>query len=594
MNHKFQKKFSADINQLLSTVTDRLYSDKEVFIRELISNSIDACIKAKHYANKGDIEFSRGSVLIKINQEEGQLLFCDNGIGMTRLDLELNLSTIAYSGTSTNKESTKEIKDSLIGRFGLGFYSCFAVATKVEVWSKSYREEEGNIWISNGTDGYDIECGNESFYKNFSPEHGTQILITLKEEQKRFLNEEDLKRIIKTYTEYVPIDIFINDMEKSVNIGKVLWQKQNMKEEDHDNIFFQLLGGNGTRYISMNKKKENMQGDYSCVLYCASKEFLYPTDIPPKPSISIFVNNIFVYQDFNILPSFMRFVKGLVDITNAPLNVSRESLQDSKLIQILHFVMPTMFLEELINKKNSNKEEYLEKFWKQYSGLMKEGACQDISYRSLLLDTFLFESAQKKEMISLEEYIKNNENITEILYTTNSNSSQIEFYLSQNKDVLIMNEKIDSLWPLVALSYGNKNFISIDSVIEEEDVSTEEKNMLNILTLHLKGKVKGVKFSKNLGNSLCSFLKDSSGEDYKFAQFINLDTLPILGINRSNKVILKLISMNTENVNLKKKNLIFDCLYTAAKINDSEIDRDRYLTTSVESSIYELIQENGL
>jgi molecular chaperone HtpG len=589
------KPFSTEINRLLEIVTHSLYPDKSIFIRELITNSVDACNKSRFFANKGVLTFSGGKIFIKIDAEEKTLTFCDNGVGMTLEQLEKNLSTIAYSGTREMVSKESLDKGQFIGQFGLGFYSSFVVADRVMVWSKHFESKQPNIWESDGKQGYQVRRAVDPFVPEFfthlqqinedksaNVEYGTQIKLFMKKDCDEFLNEFFITNYVKRNLNYVNALIYCQKLDEEINTGEVLWKKTNLSEKENNDIYAEVLSGQGSIYASSHVKKEGLNGTYTCLLYIPSKEYFLPAEMPQKPLVKLFANNVFVYDEYDILPPFCRFAKGIVDISDAPINVSRQSIQDSKVSrEILNF-LPKSLLDLLIKESRKDIQGYKEKFFQFYGPMLKEGLCVGTPYKTQLMDTLIFKSATNNSYIFLEDYIKNltENDAKEILYTTNPQSPQTKFYMEQGKDVLIMTDKLDNIWPNISDEYINYKFVSIDFTKEVKELTDDQKSIVLKAEEFLNGKVKSVKVCENIRDRVSSFMRDEgSTENYKFARLLNMKTgndedddfavKPVLGLNIHHSLIQTMLNDNLTDAQLKE---LIDSCFAVAFLSDEYKD----------------------
>lgn len=590
--YNMKKPFSTEINSLLDTLTHRLYSEKDVFIRELISNAADACSKAKFYSNTGKIIFTHGKILIKINKDNKTIIFCDNGIGMTKDQMEQNLGVIAYSDTS---KVSKDNKIDVIGQFGIGFYSAFIVANKVEVWSKSYDSNSSAIWISDGKTGYEIIENKNPFvpeffnniqkdYENIKKEdifYGTQIKLHLKDEDISFLNEEIIRQYVRNNLNYVNILVYINDFEEAVNLGEIIWKRPSLTITEHNEIFHELLNRKGELFTYGHFKKEGVNNNYTCLIYISEKEHLMPADRSQKSVVKIYLNGIFVCENYEILHPF-RFASAIVDISDAPINLNRETIQASPIMKKIYKFLPITLLDLLLKKIKEDISNYYNKFYEHYSSMLKEALCMNNDYQLRLLDCLVFKTAEG--LITLEQYKKEAQeknNPKEILYTTHGHSSQLDFYKEHGRNVLIMNEKIDEIWPHFIRDYNEYKLVSIDTTSEIENISEEQKEILSRISEKLEKKVKTVKLCDNIRGRVASFMNDDKDPlDYRFATAMSLKAVPVLGLNIHHPVVDILLSNKLQKEDF---NLIVENCYNIALFADK-------ISNSVEDDSYQSIK----
>ena len=450
-----KQKFKTEVSKLLDIVINSLYSEKYIFLRELISNSSDACDKLRYYSlMKPDITKNNGEfkIVITPNAEENTLTISDNGIGMNKDDLVNHLSTIAKSGTAdfvNNAKDNGSVVD-LIGKFGVGFYSAFMVASKVEVVTKRAGEEQAYKWISNGVDGFEIE-------ETEKEKSGTDIKLFLKDDAKDFTDTIYLRHIIRTYSDHINYPIVLDlgkAGEETVNTGSALWTKNKAEitDEQYNEFYHHISRNFDTPWMRLHFKAEGSI-EYTGLLFIPS-EAPYDLFQPDRQqSLKLYVNRVFISDKVDdLMPAYLRFVKGIIDSADLPLNISREMLQQNALIAKIRSGTVSRILKEL-KKRSEDYDDYM-KFWKNFGMAFKEGIYEDPANRVEIAELSRFYSTNSTEKLtSLDEYISRvNEGQTNIYYITGDdvptlrNNPQLEAFKEKGLEVLLLTDPIDEFW----------------------------------------------------------------------------------------------------------------------------------------------------
>ncbi|MCI7487052.1 MAG: molecular chaperone HtpG [Alphaproteobacteria bacterium] len=450
-----KQKFKTEVSKLLDIVINSLYSEKYIFLRELISNASDACDKLRYYSlMKPEVTKNNGEfkIIITPNAEENTLTISDNGIGMNKEDLVNHLSTIAKSGTAdfvNNAKDNGSVVD-LIGKFGVGFYSAFMVASKVEVTTKRAGEEQAYKWISNGVDGFEIE-------ETEKEKSGTDIKLFLKDDAKDFTDTIYLRHIIRTYSDHINYPIVLNlgkAGEETVNTGSALWTKNKAEiTDDQYNEFYHHISRNfDTPWMRLHFKAEGSI-EYTGLLFIPS-EAPYDLFQPDRQqSLKLYVNRVFISDKVDdLMPAYLRFVKGIIDSADLPLNISREMLQQNALIAKIRSGTVSRILKEL-KKRSEDYDNYM-KFWKNFGMAFKEGIYEDPANRVEIAELSRFYSTNSEDKLtSLDEYISRvKEGQTTIYYITGDdiptlrNNPQLEAFKEKGLEVLLLTDPIDEFW----------------------------------------------------------------------------------------------------------------------------------------------------
>ena len=450
-----KQKFKTEVSKLLDIVINSLYSEKYIFLRELISNASDACDKLRYYSlMKPEVTKNNGEfkIVITPNAEENTLTISDNGIGMNKDDLVNHLSTIAKSGTAdfvNNAKDNGSVVD-LIGKFGVGFYSAFMVASKVEVVTKRAGEEQAYKWISNGVDGFEIE-------ETEKEKSGTDIKLFLKDDAKDFTDTIYLRHIIRTYSDHINYPIVLDlgkAGEETVNTGSALWTKNKAEitDEQYNEFYHHISRNFDTPWMRLHFKAEGSI-EYTGLLFIPS-EAPYDLFQPDRQqSLKLYVNRVFISDKVDdLMPAYLRFVKGIIDSADLPLNISREMLQQNALIAKIRSGTVSRILKEL-KKRSEDYDDYM-KFWKNFGMAFKEGIYEDPANRVEIAELSRFYSTNSTEKLtSLDEYISRvNEGQTNIYYITGDdvptlrNNPQLEAFKEKGLEVLLLTDPIDEFW----------------------------------------------------------------------------------------------------------------------------------------------------
>ena len=450
-----KQKFKTEVSKLLDIVINSLYSEKYIFLRELISNASDACDKLRYYSlMKPEVTKNNGEfkIVITPNAEENTLTISDNGIGMNKEDLVNHLSTIAKSGTAdfvNNAKDNGSVVD-LIGKFGVGFYSAFMVASKVEVTTKRAGEEQAYKWISNGVDGFEIE-------ETEKEKSGTDIKLFLKDDAKDFTDTIYLRHIIRTYSDHINYPIVLDlgkAGEETVNTGSALWTKNKAEitDEQYNEFYHHISRNFDTPWLRLHFKAEGSI-EYTGLLFIPS-EAPYDLFQPDRQqSLKLYVNRVFISDKVDdLMPAYLRFVKGIIDSADLPLNISREMLQQNALIAKIRSGTVSRILKEL-KKRSEDYDDYM-KFWKNFGMAFKEGIYEDPANRVEIAELSRFYSTNSEDKLtSLDEYISRvKEGQTTIYYITGDdiptlrNNPQLEAFKEKGLEVLLLTDPIDEFW----------------------------------------------------------------------------------------------------------------------------------------------------
>ena len=553
--HKETHGFQTEVKQLLHLMIHSLYSNKEIFLRELVSNAADAADKLRFraledgslYENDGDL-----AVKISVDKEASTVTIADNGIGMTRDEVIANLGTIAKSGTKDffSKLSGDNAKDSqLIGQFGVGFYSAFIVADKVTVRTRAAGTDaaEAIEWVSEGEGEFTIAEINK-------PTRGTEIVLHLREDEKEFADAWRLRSIISKYSDHIsiPVQMWKDEVPESegpdgekieaqpgewevVNKATALWtrEKSDISDEEY-NEFYKHISHDFTDPLAWAHNKVEGKTEYTSLLYIPSKAPFDMWNRDQNHGLKLYVQRVFIMDDAEqFMPTYLRFVKGLLDSNDLPLNVSREILQDNKITQTLRQGCTKRVLQ-MLEKMAKNDAEKYQSFWNEFGNVLKEGPAEDFSNREKIAGLLRFSSTHADsdaQTVSLADYIERMKEGQDKIYYVTADSLQaakssphLEIFRKKGIEVLLMGERIDE-WLMSHLTeFSEKQFVSIakanldlgdledeESKKAKEEAEKEVEGLLERAKTALGDKVGEVKFTHRLTDSPACIVADDNG-----------------------------------------------------------------------------------
>ncbi len=552
--------FTAEVGKVLQMMIHSVYKNEDIFLRELISNASDACEKLRYtLLEEGKVEDNL-EINISTDHKNNTLIIEDNGIGMSREELINNLGSIATSGTQKFIEQLKSATN-MIGQFGVGFYSSFMVAENVAVHSSN--GEKTYVWKSDGQDGFSVD---ES---DITLKRGTRIVLKLKESKVEFLERYKIQHLVKTYSDHILFPINFIDSEEKVRLNKedAIWVKSpnTVSEAEYESFYSHIYYMPGKPFAIIHN---NIEGNvsYKSLLFIPNDkpyDLLHPQ---AKSRVKLFIKRVFITdEESGLLPSYLRFVKGIVDSDDLPLNVSRETLQNNSIVNKIKKSLVSKILSSLEKKKNEDTEGF-SAFWSNFGDVIKEGLCQGaLEEKERLLDLCVFHNLQDK-MISLEEYIKNmKDGQNEIYYITGhsnlhslKNSPHLDGFKKRGIDVLLLNGHVDDFWVNVINQYKNhplrsvtSSSIDLDGIqkLDSEVVraNNDDETLINYLKGFLDKKVKDVQIStKLISEPACLSIQEghmSPRMENILAEqkHIVSRSLKILEINPNHQVIKKLL-----------------------------------------------------
>ena len=591
--------FEADTGKILNIVINSLYSDRDIFLRELLSNASDAIHKRKLLGQtQPDIlNSAEDEIQVAVDDKKKTVEIIDTGIGLNADDLTETLGTIARSGTSSFLDSIEEASDSknaaksLIGKFGVGFYSAFMVAEKVVVTTRKAGENGANTWESDGKAGYTITAA--------SDEHpvGTSIKLFLRKDAKEYADLHKLKGLIKKYSDHIIVPIFVQskDVEKEqANSAQALWTKSpsEVSEEEYSEFYTASLGAFDEPYITLHNKTEGSI-DFTNLLYIPKTAPFDLFEPERKTKVSLYINRVFISQDVDgVIPTWLRFVKGILDTTSLDLNVSREMVQNSPVIKKISKSVTKRILSELKKKLKKDEAGY-DTFWEQFGKVLKEGLYEDYEYRDKIAEITRAYSLKHQKLISLDAYLEEMADKQDKIYYLTADtlkqaktSPHLEGFKAKDIDVLLMTDPIDAFWMSQMGAYKEKSFLSISrdkydlSELSEETpneaANEAETNSLALLIKDCLGDaVEDVKVTTSLVESPVRLVAGEGGLDFNLERILKAQNPEFEGskktleVNAEHSLVRKIPDLSPE---LQKA--LSRVLFEQARVLDGEMPSD--------------------
>ena len=584
--------FQTEVSQLLHLMIHSLYSNKEIFLRELVSNASDAVDKLKFESLSNDALVEGKEELqihVQVNKDAGTITISDNGIGMTQDEVMENIGTIANSGTKKFLQSLdeKQAEDSnLIGQFGVGFYSAFIVADEVTLTTRKAGDDktDGTVWSSAGKGEYSLET---TTVEDF----GTSVTLHIKDDEKEFLDDYRLRNIISKYSDHITVPILMvkaseeasDEIEyETVNKANAFWtqDKKDLKQEDYDEFYKSLTYDFEAPLTQLHNRVEGNL-DYTSLLFIPSKAPFDMWEPKRKGGIKLYAKRVFIMEDNeNLIPMYLRFIKGVIDTADLSLNVSREILQGNKVVDTIRKASVSRILKEL-EKMAKNKPEKYATFWKEFGMVMKEGVVEDFSNKDKIAGLLRFATTQSEgedQSVSLADYIermgkdqKDIYYVTAETYAAAKGSPHLEIFKQKDIEVLLLSDRVDEWMVNNFTEFEGKNLKSIakgdlenlDSVEEKKEKEKAAKGFKKTLTAMQKildNQVKEVKISNRLSESPSCLVADENemgGNMERIMASLGQDvpeTKPILEINPAHPLVKKLKTKVDEDL----VNVLFD------------------------------------
>lgn len=599
--------FQAEVAELLNLMIHSVYSETDVFLRELVSNASDACDKVRYEAIArpellaGD---ERLAIRIKPDATAKTLTIADNGIGMDRQELIGNLGTLARSGTKAFLKGLKDAKDGLglIGQFGVGFYAAFMVADRIEVTSRRAGSAEAWTWTSASGAGFEVSPATAEQAARVG--RGTEIVLHLKEDAARYLQPYELERIVRTYSDHVlfPIELIDDKGEaRQINAASALWQrsKSEVTPEDYTQAYRSLAMAFDEPALTLHYKVEGRQS-YAVLLFVPSMPPFDLTDPARKGRVKLYVRRVYITDDAELLPPYLRFVRGVVDSEDLPLNLSREMLQNNPQVRQIRSGLVGRVLSELESTATKDAEAY-GKIWETFGSILKEGLYEDQERRAQLLGLARFASTAGDTPRSIKDYVADlKPNQTEIYYLVGDSldrlksNPKLEAAKARGVEVLLLTDPVDAFWttlpqeyegkPLKSLSQGEVDFGLIPLVDEKksEDAGAEtvedDSAVLEAAKQALGDKVADVKASTRLTDSASCLVASAQGRDRELERLLERQnrgsgTKPVLELNMKHAMVRALGAAKKED-RAQEVDDLANLLLDEACILDGEIPSD--------------------
>ena len=603
------RSFEADVARLLHMMVHSVYSDKDVFLRELISNAADACEKLRYELLSDPAlagEDGQPRITVTLDPDARQLIVEDNGIGMSEVELVEALGTIARSGTrafmervAAAREGAKEGEGAqLIGQFGVGFYSAFMVADKVDVFSRRAGADVAAHWASDGLGSYTIQLVDPAE----APARGTRIVLHLKEEAASYTEQFTAQRIITAQSGHVPVPIFLKERpeaeEKQIADGAALWTRprSDITTEEYADFYRSTAGQFDEPALTLHYRAEGLH-EYSVLAFLPSVRPFDLFDPDRAGRMKLYVRRVFITDEAQIVPRYLRFMRGLVDSNDLPLNVSREMIQESPVLAAIQKGVANRILSELDKLADRDADAYL-KFWDNFGAVLKEGLYEDFSRREALLGLARFKSTASGEgWRSLKDYVEAiKENQTAIYYATGvdldrlASSPQLEGFRARGIEVLLLTDQVDSFWVTAGVDYQGKPFKSVTQGLAELSLipsaegdapagqpSAEVGGFIAYLKGVLGEEVSDVRASERLTESAVCLVAPDNAMDRQLEKLLagagRLDNAakPVLEINPRHDLITKLGAL-AEDSELREDAAWL--LLDEARIVDGELPTD--------------------
>lgn len=595
--------FQAEVSELLHLMVHSVYSETDIFLRELVSNASDACDKLRYEAIESPALLGEGDALkIRIipNKTAGTLTIADNGIGMERQELIDHLGTIARSGTKAFVSKLKEAKDGLglIGQFGVGFYSAFMVAEKIVVISRRAGESDVWTWTSSGGSGFEIARASEEEAARVA--RGTEIVLHLKDDAKKYLETYEIERIVGAYSDNIlfPIELVPEEGEsRQINSASALWQrsKSELTAEDYKKAYQQIASAFDDPAMTLHYRAEGRYS-YAVLLFAPSTKPFDLFEPNRKGRVKLYVRRVFITDDADLLPGYLRFIRGVVDSEDLPLNISREMLQNNPQLTQIRKAVATRVVSELEGLADKDPENFA-KIWDAFGAVLKEGIYEDFERREklLALSRFTTTSGEKRSLKQVIADFKPNQ--TEIYYLVGDSierlksNPRLEAATARGIEVLLLSDPVDAFWtsmpaefdgkPLKSLSQGDLNLDLIPRLdaadeAKKDEPEADEAATIAVIKAALGERVSDVKASTRLTSSASCLVADSQGPSRELERILSqqnrgMRTKPILEINLRHPLVTAITKAQAGSGVVDDLSLL---LLEQAQILDGELPED--------------------
>lgn len=595
--------FQAEVSELLHLMVHSVYSETDIFLRELVSNASDACDKLRYEAIANPALLGEGDALkIRIipNKTAGTLVIADNGIGMERQELIDHLGTIARSGTKAFVSKLKEAKDGLglIGQFGVGFYSAFMVAEKIVVVSRRAGESDVWTWTSSGGSGFEIARASEEEAARVA--RGTEIVLHLKDDAKKYLETYEIERIISAYSDNIlfPIELVPEEGEpRQINSASALWQrsKSELTPEDYKKAYQQIASAFDDPAMTLHYRAEGRYS-YAVLLFSPSTKPFDLFEPNRKGRVKLYVRRVFITDDADLLPGYLRFIRGVIDSEDLPLNISREMLQNNPQLVQIRKAVATRVVSELESLADKDPENFA-RIWDAFGAVLKEGIYEDFERREKLLSLSRF-TTTSGEKRSLKEVVADfKPNQTEIYYLVGDSierlksNPRLEAATARGIEVLLLSDPVDAFWtsmpsefggkPLKSLSQGDLNLDLIPRVDENDEAKKDEPEAdeaatIAVIKAALGERVSDVRASTRLTSSASCLVADSEGPSRELERILaqqnrGMRAKPILEINLRHALVSAITRAQAGSKVVDDLSLL---LLEQAQILDGELPED--------------------
>ena len=593
--------FTADTGKILNIVINSLYSDRDIFLRELLSNASDAIHKRKllGQSTAALLNEGRDEIIVTLDAKQKTLTITDTGIGLDADELTQTLGTIARSGTAAflgdiaDQSQAKDAAKTLIGQFGVGFYSAFMVAEQVTVTTRKAGTDTGHIWQSDGTSGYTITPCTDT------PAIGTSLCLKLRKDAKDYADATVIKGLIKKYSDHITVPILLQSNDgpaEQANSAQALWARApaDLSAEDYSEFYQSTFGAFDTPFLHIHTKTEGTL-EFTTLLYVPGTAPFDLYEPERKTKLRLYINRVFISQDVDgLLPSWLRFVQGVLDTTSLDLNVSRELVQQSPVIRKISKSITKRVLSEL-KKKHAKDGDAYGAFWAQFGKVLKEGLYEDADNREKIAEIILVRSMKHEKMISLQAYIDAMPEGQDSIYVLSADSLKqavasphLEAFKAKDLDVLLMTDPIDAFWIAQMGQFKGKSFVSIarDEFDLSQFADTEARantpadaalgtRAVAAIKAALGDMVEDVRASDKLVNSPARLVAGSAGLDFNLERILKAQnpefegSKKVLEINAGHDLVAKISTLEGD-VQAAACRILFE----QARLLDGEMPTD--------------------
>ena len=601
-----QHPFQAEVSRLLHLMVHSVYTEKEIFLRELISNASDALDKLRYEAisQPALIEGEpRLAISITVDTAARTLTVADNGIGMSETEMIDNLGTIARSGTKAFLDRLSAEKDgsnALIGQFGVGFYSAFMVSDHIEVVSRRAGAPTANVWMSDGANGFTIAAASEA--QASAVPRGTAATLTLRAEDETLLEDATIEHIVRTYSDHIQFPVELVDAEgkaRQVNAASALWQrsKSEVTPEEYAEAYKTIAGQFDAPALTMHYRAEGRQS-YAVLLFVPTNRPFDLYDVGRKGRVKLYVRRVYITDEADLLPTWMRFVRGVIDSEDVPLNISREMLQNNPIVGQIRKAVTGRVLSELEQVAEKDAARY-DKIWDTFGSVIKEGLYEDFERRDQLMKLARFRSTANAEWRSLKAYVEAlRPNQTDIYYLAGESldrlkaSPQLEAAAARGVEVLLLADPVDSFWTTMAPAFEGKQLRSLtqgevdlsavpllDSDNADPAEAADVGALIGLLKTALGDQVSDVRVSKRLVSSAVCLVAPGAGPDLAMERLLQrrneggVGLKPVLEINPSHAIVRSAAAGAVAKRNDEVAE-IAHLLFDQARILDGELPAD--------------------